>query len=1084
MRKLLSFACVVVIGCWLGSARSSAQGAGAPILVVVDDAAPNPFGTYLPEILRAEGLNSFNVIDLGALNAGALTNVRLVVLAEMPLSGGDVTTLTNFVNGGGRLVAMRPPSSLNTLLGIADGAGSTVNGYTLIDQAGPGAGLQNVTLPFKGDARHMTLGGAAAVAALHSPAGAPTGFPAVVRFGRTAAWSFDLARSTAFTRQGNPADATERDGLPIYRTSDLFFDRIDKAKMGIPHADVQMRLFSRVVTELLADAMPVPRLWYFPGGARTILIPTADSHVGQSEAAAYTGLISATQAVGARISFFIARFIDPTGLDFATWVANGHEVGVHPVFNEDMATIPQGYDTVYDWFALTMPVAPGRTERHHTLEWLGWVDPTSTMEAVDIDIDMDFSYSAFGPAVHLGADQFSQAHGYITGSGLPMRFVTQTGAVKPTYQQVTSLADEQLVFDAGLYSEGLSAADALTVSRSLIDASQAGGYSAIATNFHVDYYLREQVKPWVDGTLAYAAAQGIPMWTAGRWLNFTQARAATTMSNLAWTPASGLFSFTITVPGGAEAQPVLLPAAFGGVPLARVTVDGTTVAPQALTVNGQTLQMIQVTGGAARQVTARYVVAGSRPISISDGSGVEGNAGTSVASLTVSIPTAAADDIVVSYATSDGSATAPVDYQPASGSVIIPAGATSAPLGITIRGDGSFEGDETVIVTLSNPLGGVLADATGVLTIVNDEPIVTVADVYATPYRTPLGVAAPGVLANDNPHGSPTMTAILVSTVSNGTLSLSANGAFTYTPNTGFVGADTFRYRAETVNGPGNPATVTINVAAPTTVQPATDLRVAAMAGNRVTFRWNAPPIGPAAAGYVLEGGVVPGQPMVAVATGLAAPIFEIVAPSGSFYVRIRTLGAGGPSDPSNEILAHINVPAPPSAPAAFQATSVGDSVHLSWAPTFAGGAPGGYVLDVSGSIAAALPLPNLERLSFVGVPGGAYTLSVRAVNGGGSSGPTAAVAMPVPGACAGPPGVPTNLLSYVAGGTTFIVWDPPLTGSAVSSYLLTVPGVGALPLAQRTISGPLPAGVWSITVQAVGPCGASAPVTRMHNVP
>ena len=45
---------------------------------------------------------------------------------------------------------------------------------------------------------------------------------------------------------------------------------------------------------------------------------------------------------------------------------------------------------------LNMPVPPGRTERHHTLEWLGWVDPTSTMEA--FDIDMDFSYSAFGPA--------------------------------------------------------------------------------------------------------------------------------------------------------------------------------------------------------------------------------------------------------------------------------------------------------------------------------------------------------------------------------------------------------------------------------------------------------------------------------------------------------------------------------------------------------------------------------------------------------------------------------------------------------------------------------------------------------------
>ena len=69
--------------------------------------------------------------------------------------------------------------------------------------------------------------------------------------------------------------------------------------------------------------------------------------------------------------------------------------------------------------------------------------------------------------------------------------------------------------------------EALAVSRGLIDDSQAGGYSAIATQFHVDFYPYDEVKPWVDGTLAYAAAQQVPIWTAKRWLEFTEARAAT-----------------------------------------------------------------------------------------------------------------------------------------------------------------------------------------------------------------------------------------------------------------------------------------------------------------------------------------------------------------------------------------------------------------------------------------------------------------------------------------------------------------------------------------------------------------------------
>ena len=65
------------------------QGGTQPILVVTQDAATaNPFDSYLPEILRAEGINSFNTADLESVNAGALTNVRLVILPEIPISPG------------------------------------------------------------------------------------------------------------------------------------------------------------------------------------------------------------------------------------------------------------------------------------------------------------------------------------------------------------------------------------------------------------------------------------------------------------------------------------------------------------------------------------------------------------------------------------------------------------------------------------------------------------------------------------------------------------------------------------------------------------------------------------------------------------------------------------------------------------------------------------------------------------------------------------------------------------------------------------------------------------------------------------
>jgi hypothetical protein len=94
---------------------------------------------------------------------------------------------------------------------------------------------------------------------------------------------------------------------------------------------------------------------------------------------------------------------------------------------------------------------------------------------------------------------------------------------------------------------------------------------------------------------------------------------------------------------------------------------------------------------------------------------------------------------------------------------------------------------------------------------VNDAPV-TNSEGYSTNENTTLNVAAPGVLANDTDIDSPTLTAVLVSTTSNGALTLNANGSFSYTPQAGFSGTDSFTYRANDGIANGNVTTVTINV--------------------------------------------------------------------------------------------------------------------------------------------------------------------------------------------------------------------------------------------------------------------------------
>ncbi|MBT7257032.1 MAG: cadherin-like domain-containing protein, partial [Planctomycetaceae bacterium] len=91
-------------------------------------------------------------------------------------------------------------------------------------------------------------------------------------------------------------------------------------------------------------------------------------------------------------------------------------------------------------------------------------------------------------------------------------------------------------------------------------------------------------------------------------------------------------------------------------------------------------------------------------------------------------------------------------------------------------------------------------------------------DMYDTGFNTPLVVAAPGVLGNDSDPDDSAITAALVgpapaNAVPTTGFTFNSDGSFSYTPNPGFSGPDTFMYTANDTDGPSAPAMVTIEVA-------------------------------------------------------------------------------------------------------------------------------------------------------------------------------------------------------------------------------------------------------------------------------
>ena len=110
-------------------------------------------------------------------------------------------------------------------------------------------------------------------------------------------------------------------------------------------------------------------------------------------------------------------------------------------------------------------------------------------------------------------------------------------------------------------------------------------------------------------------------------------------------------------------------------------------------------------------------------LSIADVSKLEGNAGTSSMTFTVTLDIAdTKSPTTVDYATSDGTATAGSDYVATSGTVTIPANATTGTFTVTINGDTTVEADEAFTATLSNvSANATIAKAVGTGTILNDD---------------------------------------------------------------------------------------------------------------------------------------------------------------------------------------------------------------------------------------------------------------------------------------------------------------------------------------------------------------------------
>ena len=165
----------------------------------------------------------------------------------------------------------------------------------------------------------------------------------------------------------------------------------------------------------------------------------------------------------------------------------------------------------------------------------------------------------------------------------------------------------------------------------------------------------------------------------------------------------------------------------------------------------------------------------------------------------------------------------------------------------------------------------------------------------------------------------------------------------------------------------------------------------AVVSGQTVTLSWTAPADG--AVAYQLEAGSVSGASNLAtVTTGQPGATFADV-PTGTYYVRVRSVNASGVSVASNEVAVVVGGAGctQPLRPGLLTGGVSGRAVTLSWeGPTdlvlhyrIEAGSRSGFA-DL-----AVLALPPLQRELTVSAPPGTYFVRVRTVNACGASDPS-----------------------------------------------------------------------------------------------
>jgi len=549
-----------------------------PILLLTGPNLRNPFASYLSEILAMEGYFCAESRDVskGPFPDDLLRGRPLVILANVPLSDIQIASLKSYVASGGNLIASRPPIELAEVFGLktlsrfytlARDRFIVINHRDTLMGGFPAKALQ-----FMGDSEVYEPDGARVLAWLSALPDKHPPYAAVAlsRYGEGQAslFSYDIGQTVVTLHQGLPKNASTGPGANadrsgMFKTSSLHIEVLDERQKTMPQADLHQDILVRLIRAMTESSLPLIRVWYFPHREPAAAFLNGDSD--GMEKGDLLRVLDLVERYGAHYTVFLMKehFDQITPDVFDRLRKMGHDFGPHPWAGptpglEEMKKEIEGISSSFEGrFGLR-----AHSLRTHCCVWVGWVDSARYMAASGLRMDTSFV-----------AGRYYQ-EGFTTGSGLPFRFVDESGEVIDLYEQSTIETDDGS-FTSKMLLPPLTPDEAVEHSMEMIDRCVNLYHSLYHPYFH-PRYTRQDVygTDRLERVLGKLRSKRVMTVSAREWAEFNDARRALKVSLKEADPEKGCILYSLKSPGAISSATLMIPLKWRNAEISEVKADG------------------------------------------------------------------------------------------------------------------------------------------------------------------------------------------------------------------------------------------------------------------------------------------------------------------------------------------------------------------------------------------------------------------------------------------------------------------------------------------------------------------------------